>query len=633
MQINSNYNVILPKFQKAFKSTQNEEPQKHSEKTSANPFDNYMDNQAKINAVSVNKVSAIKESTENKPEYKNNLRTMIRDNNAIIMAIIPRILGAKDLNGDRRINPSLGEKPGTFLSCIDKLDEIKDLGVNTLHILPIHPPGKSHAMGTAGSVYAPLKIIEDNGDLAIDPVLVDFNDSRSPKEQMKAFVDACHERGIKVMLDLPSCGSLDMSNNEPELMARGRHGEDKCPQGWVDIRMFEPWHDATKRELNPKLLEMHKQLVDNCIELGVDGIRADVARAKPTEFWDILIKYSRKKDPEFAWLAETYTYECASPQLNMMHDRPIDSLRAGFDCYYGQYHMFHEMKASEFIDYVTMNLDLTHRDYEGDGLKELAGKSLIGSFTTHDDMSAMVRGGEVFCNLSTIIQSTIPMTNPYYVDGFQYGDAYDYPYANKEDIETQTDSLINKVHKNKLDLFNFSGPSVGNYHDIGRVMKETNEMRQKYDDIITKGSFIELDKEGDKGDWIIPYARHLNGKTLVVLANKNVNRPISVKVYVPGLKAHDKLKNLAPEYGEKSTIQVDNDEIRAILAPAKAYVFEVNTPKIEEYYFNDVFKQNFDEGARIPVLDDDNDLDSENIDENNEEIVEVEQEDKKTEKV
>ncbi len=606
MQINSIYNVNIPKSQLQFKAAENSQngaaalPVNNSQ---TNPFDKYLDNQAAINSVNVTKTKAVDDKKGQPVEYKNDLRSMIHDNNAVIMAIIPRMLGAKDLNGDRRINPSLGETPGTFLSCIDKLDDIKDLGINTLHILPIHPPGKRKAMGTAGSVYAPLKFVEDNGDLAIDPVLVDFNDPRSPKEQFKAFIDACHNRGIRVMLDLPSCASLDMSKNEPELMARGRHGEDKCPQGWVDIRMFNPWADETKRLLNPKLLEMHKQFVDSCIDLGIDGIRADVARAKPTEFWDILITHSHKKDPEFAWLAETYTYECASPQANMMYDRPIDSLRAGFDCYYGQYHMFHEMKAGEFIDYVSMNLDLTNRDYEGDGIKELAGKSLIGSFTTHDDMSAMVRGGEIFCNLSTIVQSTIPMTNPYYVDGFQYGDKYDYPYADKEDIETQTDTLINKVHKNKLDLFNFSAPAQGDCHDIGRVMKETNEMRQKYDDIITKGSFIELYKKGDKHDWVIPYARHLNGKTLVVIANKNVNRPISVSVFVPGVKEGQELKNLAPDYGEQSTFQAVDNEIRAILAPAKAYVFEVESPEIEEYYSNYVYKQNFDKGELIRTPD------------------------------
>lgn len=50
-----------------------------------------------------------------------------------------------------------------------------------------------------------------------------------------------------------------------------------------------------------------------CIELGIDGIRADVGRAKPPQFWDIITSYARSKDPEFGFLAECYTYEDASP--------------------------------------------------------------------------------------------------------------------------------------------------------------------------------------------------------------------------------------------------------------------------------------------------------------------------------
>lgn len=247
---------------------------------------------------------------------------MIQNNQAVMMAIVPRTFTAQDLNGDDKVTLSTDEKCGTLLSAISRLDELKADGINTIHILPIHPPGKKNAMGTAGSLYSPAKYVTDDGHLAIDPMIVDKNDPRTPDEQFKALIDECHKRGIRVMLDLPSCASVDMFEAEPELMAYGRNGEDKTPQGWADIRMFEPWADEAERTLNPKLLEMHKQYVDACIDLGIDGIRADVARAKPPEFWDVLINYSRKRDPEFAWLAESYTYECASPMVNMPYDRP-----------------------------------------------------------------------------------------------------------------------------------------------------------------------------------------------------------------------------------------------------------------------------------------------------------------------
>ena len=543
----------------------------------------YLKNLARLNAPAVKKIDL---AAANKAPYKNNLRTMIQNNQAVMLAIVPRTFTAQDLNGDDKVTLSTGEKCGTLLSAISRLDELKADGINTIHILPIHPPGKKNAMGTAGSLYSPAKYVTDDGHLAIDPMIVDKNDPRTPDEQFKALIDECHKRGIRVMLDLPSCASVDMFEAEPELMAYGRNGEDKTPQGWADIRMFEPWADEAERTLNPKLLEMHKQYVDACIDLGIDGIRADVARAKPPEFWDVLINYSRKRDPEFAWLAESYTYECASPMVNMPYDRPEDLLRAGFDEYYGQYHIFHDWRnCSDFNDYVKLNLDLSHR--------LPAGKSVIGSFLTHDDSSSMIHGGENFCKLTTILQSTIPMCNPYFIDGFQTGDYYDYKYRDTENIETYTEKTLMNEHRYRLALFNLSRKPGGDCPDIERVMKGVLKMRTENLDVLAdrNSSFIELDKREDKYDQIITYARHNNGRTILVVANKNPNRNVTGIIEIPGLKETQKLENMVPEYGETSEFQVSENELRVNLAPADAYVFEIDTPNLENDRKEHAFKQ------------------------------------------
>ena len=543
----------------------------------------YLDNLARINAPKVKKVDL---ASQNVKPYKNNLRTMVRNNQSVMLAIVPRTFTAQDLNGDDKVTLSTGEKNGTLLSAISRLDELKADGINTIHILPIHPPGKKNAMGTAGSLYSPAKYVTEDGHLAIDPMLIDKNDPRTPDEQFKALIDECHKRGIRVMLDLPSCASVDMFEAEPELMAYGRNGEDKTPQGWADIRMFEPWADEADRTLNPKLLEMHKQYVDACIDLGIDGIRADVARAKPPEFWDILIKHSHKRDPEFAWLAESYTYECASPMVNMPYDRPEDLLKAGFDEYYGQYHIFHDWKnATEFNDYVKLNLDMSHR--------LPAGKSVIGSFLTHDDSSSMIHGGENYCKLTTVLQATIPMCNPYFIDGFQTGDYYDYKYRNTDNIETYTGKTLMNEHRYRLALFNLSRKPGGDHPDIERVMKGVLKMRSENLDVLAdrNSSFIELNKREDKNDQIITYARHNNGRTLLVVANKNPNRNVTGIIEIPGLKDDQKLKNMIPEYGDTSEFQVLKGELRVNLAPADAYVFEIDTPNIEHDRKGHVYKQ------------------------------------------
>ena len=535
----------------------------------SNLLEAYMQNQAVINSPAVSKPQPAEVVN-----YKNDLRTLFTTNSAKILAIIPRSFTAEDKNGNEYIDKN--EKPGTFLGAISRLDEIKSQGFNTLHVLPINPPGKENALGTAGSVYAPEDLLK------IDPVLIDKNDSRSDKEQFKAFVDECHKRGIRVMVDMPSCASYDLYVNKPELMAI-ENGIPKTPQGWEDIRMFQPWDDEGKRTLNPKLLEYHRQFVDMMIDAGVDGIRADVARAKPVEFWDIIIPYSRKRDPQFAWLAESYTYEDASPQANMPYDRPEDSLRAGFDAYYGQYHIFHEWQnAKELHDYVIDNLNMSYR-------VDL-GKSLIGSFSTHDDISPMFSGGEVFCNLTSGLQATLPMMNPYFVDGFQSGDWYLYSYRGKHVDNSATDNNEMFVHNGKLDIFNLSRRPGGSEPQIGKFMTSCLEFRDKYADVVKRGSYIVLDKEKDKQDQVIAFARHRNGKTLLVLANKDVNRPVACKVKVPTLKENQKLDNLLPKYGEDSKFQVNKDGVSVILGPGRIHVFEIDTPNIE-LYSDKVYKQ------------------------------------------
>lgn len=540
-----------------------------------NLLTSYLNNQAVMNAPAVQKATPVKEVKAPEKPYKNDLRDLFLTNNAKILAIIPRTFNAKDKDGNEIIQGN--EEHGTLKNAVDRLDEVKAEGFNTLHVLPINPPGASNAMGTAGSVYAPADMLK------IDPVLLDKNDSRSDREQFKSFVDECHKRGLRVMVDMPSCASYDLYNAKPELMAHERNGLAKTPQGWFDIRMFQPWEDEGIRTLNPELLEYHRKFVDMMIDSGVDGIRADVARAKPVEFWDIIIPYSRKRDPEFAWLAETYTYEDASPQANMPYDRPEDSLRAGFDAYYGQYHIFNEWNtASQLHDYVIDNLNMSYRVEKG--------KSLIGSFATHDDISPMFHGGEVYCNLTSGLEVTLPMMNPYFVDGFQSGDWYSYDYRGKSSPETMTDNHDLTVHQGKLDIFNLSRKPGGDKPQIGKFMTECFKLRDNYNDVLTRGSYIVLDKKKDKLDQVIAFARHRQGRTLLVIANKNVNRDVACKVEVPSLKADQKLVNLLPSYGKESQFQISQGEVSVNLGPGRIHVFEIDTPYIERYSKN-VYKQ------------------------------------------
>ena len=108
----------------------------------------YLNNMALINTPAVKKV----DSAPKVINYHNDLRTLLKNNEAKILAIVPRTFNAKDLNGNDYIDGN--EQHGTFLNAIERLDEVKAAGFNTFHVLPVSTPGKIKAMGTAGSVYA-----------------------------------------------------------------------------------------------------------------------------------------------------------------------------------------------------------------------------------------------------------------------------------------------------------------------------------------------------------------------------------------------------------------------------------------------------------------------------------------------
>ena len=560
------------------------------------------------NTVKTGEVANVNEAKKGVEGYKNNLKSMLTENRANILGVIPRIMNAQDKDGNELIQGD--EISGNFINAVERLDEIKNLGFNTLHILPIHPTGKIHALGIAGSLYAPKDF------LTLDPELVDENPPAKARErieeiyerrtgkkltkmdkndpdvafsQCEYFIDECHKRNIKAMLDLPSCASVDFAQAHPEMMARGADGKEKVPKGWEDIRMFKPFENEETRELNQDLLHMHKKYVDMCIDLGMDGIRADVGRAKPVEFWNVIINYSHAKDPEFAWLAETYTHEDASPQLNMPHDRPQELLEVGFDSYYGQYHIFNEwIKAQDLYDYVKENIDLNNKIGQA--------KSLIGSFATHDDVSPMVYGGVPWVMFTTILQSVLPQVNPYMTDGVQTGDFYNYPYDRALVRDTQTDNHECFVHTNKMDIFNPSRKPGGKSPEIMEVVRTAFALRDgNYNEIsktgnrllmndsssvIRKGSFIILPSNNPE---IISFARHENGKTLLFIGNRNVNSPVGGTIQIPGLKSNQKFNNLMPTYGEKCKLQNNQDGTLTVeLGTCRALVFEIDDTDIEK---------------------------------------------------
>ena len=443
------------------------------------------------------------------------LRTMFLNNKAIICGVNIRNFNAKDTNNNGIIDST--EESGNFINAIERLDEIKEAGVNVLHVLPITPVGKLKALGTAGSVYAMADFS------SINPQLVDKNSGLTPLEQAKLFVEECHKRGIKVVIDLPSCGAYDLFLTNPELFIKDKKQLSIVPTDWTDVRLL---NTGKNDNLNQDVLDAHKRFVDMVLAIGADGIRADVATIKPYKFWVEIIEYSRKKNPEFLYLAEA-SDSWREPPSKYAEFTPYDKLfEAGFDGYYGSFFNLKDWKTAEpFFEHIKFNKKLL-TSYPDD-------KSVILSFTTHDEVSPIILHGERFSVMIAWLEATLPF-NPYFIDGFQTGDDYLYPWANVKAKQTETDDDYYFVHRGKLDIFNFSRKPEGKNEFVKANFKEAFRFRTENSNLISKGTFTPLKVDKEK---VFAFSRSYQGESIIVIGNldyKHSQKRVTVKI--SGLK-------------------------------------------------------------------------------------------------
>lgn len=454
--------------------------------------------------------------------WVNDLRKLFLSNGSIIYEINIRTFNAQDKNGNGIIEFDLGEESGNFINAIDRLDELQDSGINTIHVQPITPVGKIKALGTAGSIYAASSFD------TINPQLKSSKSSLSLEAQARKFIDEAHKRKIRVIVDLPACGSYDLYLQQPELFKKDNSNQPVIPADWTDVRLLNA---GTEDKINRDVYNLYKGFVDMVINLGADGIRADVAPLKPAKFWKELIAYSRKKDNQFMWLAETsdsWTEPVSKYGVYTSYNKLLD---AGFDGYYGSWFNLKNWKnANEFYHHVKFNMAIREKAH--------GEKSVIGSFTTHDEMSPILVHGPQFSDMIVWLNATLPL-NAYFVDGFPTGDNYIYFWANKKAPKTYTDDDFYFVHRGKIDIFNFSRKPGGTNPEIIKDYLLATRFKQAIAPILANGKFTVLKSSNPS---VFAYAMSHGDKTVLVFGNLNFSDINESKIKVP--KFNDKLMTI-----------------------------------------------------------------------------------------
>lgn len=501
-----------------------------------------MKNIKKLAAILAVAVSLAGVNVQAKEVWFNNLRRDFLNNASVIYEINIRTFNAQDLNKNGIIDFDEGEESGTFLNAIARLDELKNKGITAIHVLPVTPVGKMKAMGTAGSLYSIAGFDSLNPQLKSDKTVL------TAKEQAQKFINEAHDRGIAVIFDVPACGSYDLYLQRPELFVKDKEGQPVIPADWTDVRLF---NSGTETQINQDVFNVYKDYVDMVIDLGVDGIRVDVAHSKPAKFWKELIDYSRKRDPQILWLAESSDSwkESVSPYTVYT---PYDKLlSAGFDGYYGSYfNLKNWQNGKELISHVQFNQNLEK--------KIGTPKAAIASFTTHDELSPIIVNGRKYSEMILWLNATLPV-NSYFVDGFETGDRYVYAWANKKAPKTFTDDELYFVHRGKIDIFNFSRKPGGEDLELQKEFVNANKFKNFMVSQYRGGNFTPLKTSNP---YVFAYSVSANRTTVLVIGNLNFKTNQLSDVNIP--KFNDSLdvislKLINAPKALKGKMQVDMD--------------------------------------------------------------------------
>lgn len=486
----------------------------------------------------------------------NDLTELFAVNQANILAINIRSFNAIDKNKDDIIEPEKGDTAGNFVNAIKRLNALQSSGINTVHLLPITPVGKVKAMGTAGSLYAISNFTTLNSQLD-DPT-----NNLSVMQEAKNFINECHKRNIRVIVDLPSCGSYDLYLSNPNLFVLGNDGQPVVPADWTDVRLFKALNEDGK--LNDELFILYKKYVDMVQRLGADGIRADVATSKPYEFWKQLISYAKDKDPQFLFLAEASESWSEPIAKNAPFTPYYKLLEAGFDGWYGSFFDFKNWAVADKMEKELSIIKTIKKEFS----EKKQNKAVIGSFATHDELSPIITGGVQYSDMIIWLQATLPL-NSYFVDGFQSGDSYQYKYSNQKADKTVTDDDVYYVHKGKFDIFNFSRKPGGDSEFLDSEFAVANRFKLMAAPIINNGELTFLKTSNPA---VFAYTINYKFSTILVVLNKDLAYQSQA---VLTLKNFNKGDSIIP-FKIQSYPKIEKNKLSLNLKPAEILVMLIS---------------------------------------------------------
>src|SRR5215207_10150998 len=282
------------------------------------------------------------------------------------------------------IYPRQFSERGDFAGITAQLDRLKELGVNILWLMPIHPIGQEKKKGPVGSPYA----VRDY--YAVNP---DYGTAAD----LKRLVAEAHRRGMKVIIDVvanhTSWDSVMMKT--PGFYVRDAAGKITYPHDWSDVA-----------ELNYDNPDLRRSMIDMLKfwlrEYDLDGFRCDVAAELPTDFWEQARAELDKVKPDILMLAESDKPELLVRAFDLDYSWPLHGTLNDV--------MRGRKPASAFRE-----------TWESDAAKYPRGALRMRFSDNHDEKRAVARFGEPGALAASALMFTLDGV-PMLYNGMEVGD-------------------------------------------------------------------------------------------------------------------------------------------------------------------------------------------------------------------
>ena len=167
---------------------------------------------------------------------------------------------------------------GTLAAAQQRLDYLKDLGIDIIWLMPIHPRGVLGRIGSLGSPYAPRDYHAVNSDFGT-------------MADLQAFVAAAHQRGMQVWLDWVA--NHTAKDNVWITQHRDYYNSTlTSPNGYGDVYQL----DYSKEATQVAMIEAMEYWID---QADIDGFRCDYISSNtiPTAFWTRAVKALKEYKP------------------------------------------------------------------------------------------------------------------------------------------------------------------------------------------------------------------------------------------------------------------------------------------------------------------------------------------------